>query len=690
MLLSIPQQIIATRMKYFAIQVRNIAVLLSCCLLLSAQGRPVHFDGPYISRQADSLHIQWVERGFPYDTLIAQTEATVFQRDSLPAVNLKQLNFPTDKASTYSEVERIVAISDVHGQYHLMRQLLLASGVIDTANNWTLGKGHLVVIGDNFDRGDEVLPILWLLFELEQQALAQGGRLHLLLGNHELMVLQADLRYLHKKYYYTAGALQTPYHLLFAQGSILGDWIAQHQVVVSINQHLFVHAGISPEVLALGLSLDELNTLYQKRILRQPEADINADPTLALLYGNLGPLWYRGYFGEEAIAQNKLNRQLKRLDQQKIIVGHTSQDDIHPRYNGKLIVIDCSIKLGQRGQVLLIENGQPVIIDQDGEYLPITTINPKPTTSIQDLLMASSTRPQLTIHTDFPRLLRKKYEEEYLPAEISLQASNLNQTFYGRARARGNIRKKVCYFPPIMLDLRKSALDSLGFLRHDKIKLVIPCHIQDYQQVSLYKEYLLYDLYRLIDEHGIKTQLVDVEVIGPKKTHQLTGFFIETERDYAHRTGAEVLHTGRINASALDRSSFVHMQLFQYMIANCDWSLRNKHNLEIAKYENMDRPKAIAYDFDYAGFVGNKYATPHPDLPIKSVHERYFFSYKTTDEELDQTIAHFLELEEELYAACAAASYLNDKAISQCQAYLRTFFDLLRQPEKFKREIGRS
>jgi len=675
----------------FRIKFRGLLLLLSLfgiqAFSLQAQVDLSFFDGPYIFQKADSIQIKWVERGSPHDTMIARLEASVFRRDSLPVVDLQRLQFPGSGASSYTGVKRIVAISDVHGQYELTRELMLSSGVIDKANNWALGSGHFVVIGDILDRGDEVLPLLWLLFDLEQQAIAQGGQIHFLLGNHEQMVLQGDQRYVHKKYNYTAGVFRTPYHEFFARGSVLGDWIAQHQVAISINEYLFVHAGISPEVSALELSLDELNTIYREHIIRQPGAKIASDPILNLLYGGAGPLWYRGYFGEEAISKSKFKRQLKAFDQNKMIVGHTSQEEIQSLYDGDLIVIDCSIKLGQQGQVLLIENDMLYIVDQDGEQLPIAMNRNIPATSIQEEIMGSATRPQLTIRTDFQQLLKGKMDEEYQPTEITLRTNDFSHTLNGRIRTRGNMRKQVCEFPPLLIDLSKSDLDSLAYLRHDKLKLVIPCYLRSMDQTNLYKEFLVYNLYRLITDHGIRTQLVDVEIVGPKYQHQLTGFLIETENDYAHRTGAQVLKVGRISSSILDRQSFVRMQFFQYMIANCDWAVSNKHNLQLVKFPDMERTEVIAYDFDYAGFVGNNYAVPSPTLPIKSVHERYFLSYATTDIEIDQTISYYLDKEEEVYAKCAAADYLSEKDRKKCQDYLRSFFDLLRNPKQFKRRI---
>ncbi|MGO4780068.1 metallophosphoesterase, partial [Lysobacter sp. 2RAB21] len=78
------------------------------------------------------------------------------------------------------QVERIAALSDVHGQYDLMVRLLRSNSIVDRKLNWRYGRGHLVVVGDVFDRGPKVNQVLWLLYALEQQARAAGGGVHLL------------------------------------------------------------------------------------------------------------------------------------------------------------------------------------------------------------------------------------------------------------------------------------------------------------------------------------------------------------------------------------------------------------------------------------------------------------------------------------------------------------------------------
>lgn len=81
--------------------------------------------------------------------------------------------------------------------------------------SWNIWKEQLVVIGDVFDRGKDVLPIYWLLYKLEKEAADAGGQLVFLLGNHEGMVLAGDLRYVKSKYLHLADTLHIPYQELW-------------------------------------------------------------------------------------------------------------------------------------------------------------------------------------------------------------------------------------------------------------------------------------------------------------------------------------------------------------------------------------------------------------------------------------------------------------------------------------------
>jgi hypothetical protein len=100
-----------------------------------------------------------------------------------------------------SSENRIVAFGDVHGGADELRALLRALTLIDESDSWTGGQTRLVSLGDLLDRGPDSRAVMDLLMKLEIQAEASGGAVHLVLGNHELMNLTGDLRYVSEAEY---------------------------------------------------------------------------------------------------------------------------------------------------------------------------------------------------------------------------------------------------------------------------------------------------------------------------------------------------------------------------------------------------------------------------------------------------------------------------------------------------------
>src|SRR5215470_6518739 len=89
----------------------------------------------------------------------------------------------------------IVAIGDVHGDFQDFVAILQHTNLIDKQNHWTGGKTTLVQVGDLLDRGPAPRQVLDLLMSLEEEAPKDGGRVVPLLGNHEMMNIMGDLRY---------------------------------------------------------------------------------------------------------------------------------------------------------------------------------------------------------------------------------------------------------------------------------------------------------------------------------------------------------------------------------------------------------------------------------------------------------------------------------------------------------------
>ena len=203
--------------------------------------------------------------------------------------------------------DRIVAIADVHGAFDAMVETLQQAEVIDGSLAWSGEKTHLVIVGDILDRGPKSRAAMDLLMRLEGEALAAGGAVHVVIGNHESMNMIGDLRYVSKSEYAAfagdesaaerdkwfeayaeryAGAgsedgLRDKFDAQFPAGFFAlrrafradgkyGAWLLSKPVIIVVNGTAFVHGGLSPLVEKLGL--DGVNGRLKRELAAYVEA----------------------------------------------------------------------------------------------------------------------------------------------------------------------------------------------------------------------------------------------------------------------------------------------------------------------------------------------------------------------------------------------------------------------------------
>ena len=310
-------------------------------------------DGPYVDIQSDHYLISWVCKNklssikvkldkLPYKFKECGLKATIDSR-----------TFTPDKVK-YKGDFKVAAFSDMHGQLDLAQKLLINNGIIDKKGNWNFGDGHLVITGDIFDRGPKVTEALWFIYQLEQQAEQAGGKIHFLLGNHEVMVLNGDLRYLHPKYNEVAKLYKQPFEQLFGKETLLGQWLRSKSVLVKINDALFAHGGFHPDLAKDKLKLKHINQVFRDNLvkanLKEPRDGLGK-----YLHKTNGPIWYRGYFKDDGASSEELDIILKHFKINHLIVGHTSMKAVESHHQGRVIAIDSSLKRGQYGELLFIK-----------------------------------------------------------------------------------------------------------------------------------------------------------------------------------------------------------------------------------------------------------------------------------------------------------------------------------------------
>lgn len=255
-----------------------------------------------------------------------------------------------NEPAVFKQPDRLLALSDIEGEFEAFRKLLLANKVIDEQYNWIFGKGHVVICGDLFDRGQEVPATIWLLYKLEQDAKAKGGYLHTILGNHDIMNLSGDLRYVRPKYMENAKLMDMDYMELYSADTELGRWLRSKNLIEKIGENLCMHAGVAPVINTLKMSLKEINTksrpyydkAKKKALFRDERVWKFFDGTRSSLF------WYRGYFVAPKATEEEVNETLSLYKVKTIIVGHTITDtNVGFYYKGKVLGIDVNQHKGK-------------------------------------------------------------------------------------------------------------------------------------------------------------------------------------------------------------------------------------------------------------------------------------------------------------------------------------------------------
>lgn len=245
----------------------------------------------------------------------------------------KEAAGPVDSAAPASPV-RVVTFGDVHGDVDAARGALKLAGVIDDSDAWIGGTTQVVQVGDQLDRGDNEREILDLFEDLQIQALEAGGALYPLLGNHEIMNVELDLRYVTEggfadfadvDYDPDDAALQAyPAEqrgrvAAFRPGGEYAMKLSDHRVILQLEGTIFVHGGVLPEHVDFGIDAINEETSAWMRGAGSRSAPMVADGA---------PIWSRHYSDDPDDSDCALlDEVLTMTGAERMVVAHTIQDD---------------------------------------------------------------------------------------------------------------------------------------------------------------------------------------------------------------------------------------------------------------------------------------------------------------------------------------------------------------------------
>ena len=303
---------------------------------------------------------------------------------------------------------RIVAVGDLHGDYDAWQAIARNAGITDANGHWSGGKAILVQMGDVADRWADSLKIVRSLQQLQKEAPHKGGKVVVILGNHEAMNLLGDNRYTtageyavfvdgqsaarrDRVYESNRAQLESAYRaqdpkitpeqvraqwmalhplgwvehrLAWGPSGEIGKWASGNPAIAKIGGTLFAHGGISAEY-----SRQPLETVNRRVAAAMAAAD---DNPASVLNDPLGPLWYRGLVGKDSDADaeraaakpplplltsdQELNEVLAAYGAARMVIAPTpSVQGIQITGNGRLARIDTGISRFYGGPLSWLE-----------------------------------------------------------------------------------------------------------------------------------------------------------------------------------------------------------------------------------------------------------------------------------------------------------------------------------------------
>lgn len=318
-----------------------------------------------------------------------------------------------------------------------------------------------------------------------------------------------------------------------------------------------------------------------------------------------------------------------------------------------------------------------------------------------DPLFQDDSVVELTINAPMKPLLGKRPDDEYLPGTLSYtEADGSVVQFEIGIRTRGNFRRqpRVCPFPPLRLNIKKSEAKKSLFHKQDKLKLVAHCrdNSERYEQ-NVIREYLAYRFLNTLTDSSYRVRLVRVTYVDSELRDDdrvRYAFFIEHKNSLAKRLDLPEISTGRIKVADLAGPYSDLTSLFQFLIANTDFSpiagAKGEgccHNSTL--FGNDGGPiYSIPYDFDMSGLVDAPYAEPNPRFRIKRVTQRLYRGRCAYIDNLPTTLQLFQDNRRAIYELIDQQPELTDSTRKKMRKFVDRFYEVIDNPKKVQREIA--
>ena len=262
---------------------------------------------------------------------------------------------------------------------------------------------------------------------------------------------------------------------------------------------------------------------------------------------------------------------------------------------------------------------------------------------------------------------------------------------------RGRSRRKYCSFPPLKVNLKKGQTRGTVLEGQNELKIVTHCKGNDTHERYLQQEFGIYKAYNELTGFSYRARWLTVTYVdtdGRRDSETRPAFFIESNKEMEKRLEREKVTLAKVPESSLDPVVGSQYALFQYLIANTDWSMLSGpdeegccHNGKILQVPGTSNGWVpVPYDFDQSGLIDTTYALPGPSLKLRSVRQRLYRGRCRHNAELGETVALFNEKRAALETHLAPDS-IGDNLQKRALGYIDDFYKIVNDPRKLEKQV---
>lgn len=247
-----------------------------------------------------------------------------------------------------------------------------------------------------------------------------------------------------------------------------------------------------------------------------------------------------------------------------------------------------------------------------------------------------------------------------------------------KVSVRGKFRRRTCDFPPLLLDFPKDDLKDLGLKKSDDYKLVTHCLSKKDAQNYLFREYLVYQMYRQLDTTGIRAILFPIVYRDSdvRKNTKSYAVLLESNEELKDRLHGKWCKCMGLEQDSINRYYRELVIFFQYMIGNKDMNMHIEHNVRFLESDRYPQKVPIPYDFDFSAFVRAPYAFTDQSVTF----DRSPLIMGKDPVEFQNVLALFRSKKEVFFGIIQDFKLMSKRHKKRCVKFMEDFYKLIEKP----------